>query len=90
MIKSRAGLSRMLALPLLALSLTAGGLAFAPAAVAKDLDKMMADCMKKAKMETDAMKMKTMEKDCKTHAMKTDSMQSGAMMSTDAMKPKKK
>jgi hypothetical protein len=77
-------LSKLLVLPMFAAVLGVAGAGAASAATAK-ADPMMADCMKKAKMETDAMKMNSMEKDCKSHAM------SGAM-SSDSMKmmPKKK
>ena len=87
---------KLFAVPLFA----GGGIAEAAAAMSSDGGAMAtdakADCMKKAAMETDQMKMKQMQDECAkmdTGAMSGGGMSSDAMssggMSSDAMKPKK-
>ena len=72
----------------------ATGLAGASMAQAEDAMKPMnkADCMTKAKMEKDTMKMNSMVKECDTMAMKKDTMKpmKKDAMAPDAMAPKKK
>jgi pentapeptide MXKDX repeat protein len=96
-------MTKILAAPLFALMLAGagGGIAHAADAMQSDQGAMAADskdaCMKKAAMETDAMKMKQMQDECAKMdsmsggAMQSDqggAMSSDAMKSDDAMKPK--
>jgi pentapeptide MXKDX repeat protein len=97
---------KILAAPLFALMLAGvgGGIAHAADAMQSDQGAMAADskdeCMKKAAMETDAMKMKQMQEECakmdsmsgggmQSDSMSNDAMSGGAMKSDDAMKPQK-
>ena len=93
---------KLFAVPLFAVMLAGagGGIAEAADAMSSDGGAMAtdakADCMKKAAMETDQMKMKQMQDECAkmdTCAMSGGGMSSDAMssggMSSDAMKPKK-
>jgi hypothetical protein len=60
---------RGLAAGVMALSFATGAISISRAEDAMKADPMMADCMKKAGMEKNMKKMKTMEKHCKTDAM---------------------
>ena len=97
-------LSMKMRIPFLMLAGAGGGIAYAADAMSSDSGAMAtdakADCMKKAAMETDAMKMKQMQDECakmdamsggamQSDSMSSDAMSSGAMKSDDAMKPKK-